>query len=104
MDANDLLSSIKHIPSPTVLFLKPEHVQSLTTSVINHAKKSWLYSLAWRHKFSGLAEGFLTKDSLWDRAVFDGAREAVFGRMAETLKAVVISGGALHPIPENDKC
>lgn len=81
-----------------MLFLKPEHVQSLTSSVISHAKKSFfMYPLAWRHKFAGLKEGFLSKDSLWDRTVFDAPREAVLGKMAETLKAIVISGGAFLP-------
>jgi len=94
--STDIISAIGRIPSPTILFLKPEHVQSLTSSVIKLAKKSFLmYPLAWRHKFSGLKEGFLGKDSLWDRTVFDGARETVLGRMAETLKAIVISGGPL---------
>ncbi|OAX35006.1 acetyl-CoA synthetase-like protein [Rhizopogon vinicolor AM-OR11-026] len=96
LDVTDVLSAINRIPSPTVLFLKPEHVQSLTSAVISRAKKSFfLYPLAWRHKFAGLREGFLSKDSLWDRTVFDGAREAVLGKMADTLKAVVISGGPL---------
>lgn len=102
LDATDIISAIGRIPSPTILFLKPEHVQSLTSSVIKLAKKSFLmYPLAWRHKFSGLKEGFLGKDSLWDRTVFDGARETVLGRMAETLKAIVISGGALLLFPDN---
>lgn len=97
LDVADILSAIKFpIPSPTVLFLKPEHVQSLTSSVMDRAKKSsFIFPLAWRHKFAGLTEGFLTKDSLWDRTVFGNAREDVLGKMAETVKAVVISGGLL---------
>ncbi|KAG2061489.1 acetyl-CoA synthetase-like protein [Suillus hirtellus] len=96
LDIADILSATKFpIPSPTVLFLKPEHVQSLTSSVIDRAKKSFLFSLAWRHKFASLTEGFVTKDSLWDRTVFGSAREDVLGKMADTVKAVVISDGLL---------
>ncbi|KAG1800858.1 uncharacterized protein HD556DRAFT_964734 [Suillus plorans] len=96
LDVADILSATKFpIPSPTVLFLKPEHVQSLTSSVIDRAKKSFLFPLAWRHKFASLTEGFVTKDSLWDRTVFGSAREDVLGKMADTVKAVVISGGLL---------
>ncbi|KAG1891489.1 hypothetical protein F4604DRAFT_1914290 [Suillus subluteus] len=97
LDVADILSAIKFpIPSPTVLFLKPEHVQSLASSVMDRAKKSsFVFPLAWRHKFASLTEGFLTKDSLWDRTVFGSAREDVLGKMADTVKAVVISGGLL---------
>ncbi|KAG2077832.1 acetyl-CoA synthetase-like protein [Suillus decipiens] len=96
-DVADVLSATKFpIPSPTVLFLKPEHVQSLASSVIDRAKKSFfIFPLAWRHKFASLTEGFLTRDSLWDRTVFSSAREDVLGKMADTVKAVVISGGLL---------
>lgn len=97
LDVADILSVINFpIPSPTVLFLKPEHVQSLASSVMDRAKKSsFVFPLAWRHKFASLTEGFLTKDSLWDRTVFGSAREHVLGKMADTVKAVVISGGFL---------
>lgn len=97
LDVTDVLSATKFpIPSPTVLFLKPEHVQSLASSIMDRAKKSFfIYPLAWRHKFTSLTEGFITKDSLWDRTVFGGARAAVLGKMADTVKAVVISGGPL---------
>lgn len=97
LDVADILSATKFpIPSPTILFLKPEHVQSLASSVIDRAKKSFLiFPLAWRHKFASLTEGFITKDSLWDRTVFGSAREDVLGKMADTVKAVVISGGLL---------
>lgn len=97
LDVADILSATKFpIPSPTILFLKPEHVQSLASSVMDRAKKSFfIFPLAWRHKFASLTEGFLTRDSLWDRTVFSSAREDVLGKMADTVKAVVISGGLL---------
>lgn len=94
-DVKDVLSATKFpIPSPTVLFVHPEHLHDISTSIISRAKKSFLmYSLGWRHKLSALTEGFLTKESLWDRTVFDGAREYVMGGMASTLKAAIVSGG-----------
>jgi long-chain acyl-CoA synthetase len=99
LDVADILSVTNFpIPSPTVLFLKPEHVQSLASSVVDRAKKSFfMFPLAWRHKFASLTEGFLTKDSLWDRTVFGSARENVLGKMADTVKAVVIGG----PLPSD---
>lgn len=90
-----MLSATKlPIPSPTVLFVHPDHLQDLSTAVLSRAKKSsFTYPVVWRHKLAALAEGFLSKESLWDRVVFDGARDYVMGRMAGTLKAVVVSGG-----------
>jgi long-chain acyl-CoA synthetase len=38
----------------------------------------------------------MTKDSLWDRCVFDGVRSKVFGEIAGTLRAVISTGGALN--------
>ena len=92
---NGILSTSKFpIPSPTVLVLHPDHVQNLSTVVLSRAKKSsFIYPVVWRHKLAALAEGFVSKESLWDRLVFDGAREHVLGRMAGTLKAVVVGGG-----------
>lgn len=93
-NVDDILSTLKlPIPSPTVLFVHPDHLQDLSTAVLSRAKKSFAYPIAWRHKLAALAEGFVSKEGLWDRAVFDGAREYVMGRMAGTLKAVVVSGG-----------
>jgi long-chain acyl-CoA synthetase len=94
-NVDDILSTSKlPIPSPTVLFVHPDHLQDLSTAVLSRAKKSsFIYPIVWRHKLAALAEGFLSKESLWDRLVFDGAREYVMGRMAGTLKAVVVSGG-----------
>lgn len=49
--------------------------------------------MAWRHKMSGIKEGFTTKQSLWDRLVFDGARVSVMGEGAGTVRGVIVSGG-----------
>lgn len=95
-DLADVLSARRHpIPQPTVLFIGPGHLEDLTSSILKHARESWLYSFAWRHKLAAFAEGFLSKDSLWDRTVFDSARERVLGGMANALKAVIISGGPI---------
>lgn len=95
LDAADIMSATKlPIPSPTIAFLKPEHVKALSSDILAQAKKSsFLYSIGWRHKLAGLTEGFLTKESLWDRAVFDGAREKVAGNFGRTIRQVIISGG-----------
>ncbi|KAF8163006.1 hypothetical protein B0H34DRAFT_650803 [Crassisporium funariophilum] len=82
------------IPSPTIMFLKPSHLNSVVTGINAEARKSvLLHSFAWRHKVAGVAEGFITNQSLWDRLVFDGARSKVLGDSAATLRAVVVSGG-----------
>ncbi|KAK0228337.1 hypothetical protein IW262DRAFT_1350397 [Armillaria fumosa] len=96
-DVADVATLKKYpIPSPTVLFIKPGHLETLVSSILDGAKKaSLIYPFAWRHKISGIAEGFLTKDSLWDRLVFDGARAKVIGDAAGTLAAVVVSGGPI---------
>lgn len=96
-DLKDVLSASKlPIPSPTVLFMDPAHLESITSSIITRAKNSFLmYPFGWRHKLSALTEGFLSKESLWDRTLFDGARDHALGGMAGTLKATVISGGKL---------
>ncbi|KAI6111474.1 hypothetical protein EDD17DRAFT_1107278 [Pisolithus thermaeus] len=92
----DVLSARRHpIPYPTVLFIGPDHLEDLSSSILKHARESWLYSFAWRHKLAAFAEGFLSKDSLWDRMVFDNARERVLGGMANALKVVIISGGPI---------
>lgn len=87
-------SSAFPTPSPTVLFVKPEHVISLTSSILNAARSgSWLSGWAWRHKIAHATEGFITKESLWDRIVFDTARVKVLGEGAGTLRALIATGG-----------
>ena len=82
------------IPAPTVLFLKPGHLESTVASIVKQASKSWiLYPFARRHKLAGLTEGYNTKDSLWDRLVYDDARVKVLGENAGTIRGAIISGG-----------
>ncbi|KAJ7582810.1 acetyl-CoA synthetase [Mycena floridula] len=97
-DANDVLTAQSYpIPSATILFLKAEHSQHIMEDIMKEAQKSYLFAFAWRHKVSAIQEGFLTKDSLWDRLVFDGARAKVTGEAASTLRAVIVSGGPILP-------
>ncbi|KAF8876510.1 hypothetical protein CPB84DRAFT_1795786 [Gymnopilus junonius] len=85
------------IPSPTVLFLKPAHLSSIVSGILQAAKKSWfLYSFAWRHKLAGVTDGFITNQSLWDRLVFDGARAKTLGNGAATIREVIVSGGDIE--------
>ncbi|KAF4615268.1 hypothetical protein D9613_002796 [Agrocybe pediades] len=95
-DAKVLATRKYPIPSPTVLFLKPGHLNSLVSGILTTAKSSWfLYNFAWRHKTAGIADGFLTNQSLWDRLLFDGARIKVLGNAAAAVRAVIVSGGHL---------
>ena len=85
------------IPSPTIIFGKPSHLTSLSNTIIAEAKSSsLLYILAWRHKFASILDGFITKQSLWDRLVFDSARAKVMGKGAGTVRAIIISGGTTY--------
>ncbi|KAI0336359.1 acetyl-CoA synthetase-like protein [Cubamyces sp. BRFM 1775] len=86
------------ISSPTILFVRPDHLTSLSDSILRQAKKSswFLTNLAWRHKLSGILEGYITKQSLWDRLVYDGARVKVMGKGAGTVRAIIVSGGPLE--------
>ena len=52
-----------------------------------------LYSFAHRHKLAGITEGFISKDSLWDRLVFENARRTVMGNTASTVRGIVVTGG-----------
>ena len=81
--------------SPTLLFIRPDHIINLNELIMQEARWSswWLFSLAWRHKLAGVLEGYITKQSLWDRLVFDKARVQVMGKGAGTVRAVVVSGG-----------
>jgi len=97
-DISDVVSSkLFPIPSPTILFLKPGHLQTITDAIFKEARKSFaLFPFAWRHKLAGITEGFITKESLWDRLLFDGARTKVLGEGISALRAVVVSGGPIQ--------
>src|SRR5579863_3471620 len=84
------------LPSATVFFLKPSHLDAVVDGIISNAKKSFIFPLAWRHKLAGIFEGYFTKESLWDRLVFDNARTTVFGEGAPSMRAVVVSDGTVR--------
>ncbi|CCM03866.1 uncharacterized protein FIBRA_06016 [Fibroporia radiculosa] len=98
-DLADLLTaSALPIPSPTILFVKPSHLAALTSSILEAARSSssLLYSLAWRHKYAAILDGYITKQSLWDRLVFDSARAYAMGKGAGTVRAVLTGGGPIE--------
>ena len=76
-----------------MFFLKPTHLEGVVDAIVSKAKKSFIFPLAWRHKLAAMLEGYVTKESLWDRLVFDNARNAVLGEGAPSIRAVVVSGG-----------
>ncbi|KAJ3781903.1 hypothetical protein GGU10DRAFT_93356 [Lentinula aff. detonsa] len=96
-DVADALSAQLHtIPSATILFLKPAHVDALVDAILREAKKSLvLNAFAWRHKNAGISEGFVSKDTLWDRLVYDAARANVIGEGAGTVRTVIVGEGLL---------
>ncbi len=66
----------------------------IATAILNHAKSSWLYGFALRHKLSALLSGELVNDSAWDRVVFTPARQRALGeRLTKSLDRVVVTGG-----------
>ncbi|KAJ7752042.1 hypothetical protein B0H16DRAFT_1547206 [Mycena metata] len=94
--ADALSSKVYPIPSPTIAFIKTGHLHTLVPAILKEARKSFLlYPFAWRHKVAGISEGFVTKESLWDRLVFDSARSRVAGEGSGTLRAVICSEGPL---------
>ncbi|KAH7107449.1 acetyl-CoA synthetase-like protein [Auriculariales sp. MPI-PUGE-AT-0066] len=95
-DLADILAAVESqkAPSPTVLVVTRQHLNSLTKSILSLLGGP-LKPLAWRHKSVALAAGSLTNDTLFDRIVFDSARRASLGQMGMTLRAVIVSGGQL---------
>ncbi|PIL23838.1 hypothetical protein GSI_13589 [Ganoderma sinense ZZ0214-1] len=91
-------SGVYSVSSPTLLFVRPDHLNSLTDAISQEASNSswFLFNFAWRHKLAGVLEGYITKQSLWDRLVFDSARMKVMGKGAGTVRAVVVGGGPLE--------
>ncbi|KAH9967940.1 acetyl-CoA synthetase-like protein [Russula dissimulans] len=84
------------IPPATVLFLKPGHLSNVVNAIISTAKRSFIFPFAWRHKLAGIFEGYFTKESLWDRLVFDNARSVVLGDGSASIRAVVVSDGTVR--------
>jgi len=84
------------IPPATMMFVNPEQLTWLATKVKQEAMRSWMFNIGWRHKLSGVDDGFVGNQTLWDRLVFDGARAKVMGDNVGVLRAVVVSGGTLR--------
>ncbi|KAF7295099.1 Acetyl-CoA synthetase [Mycena indigotica] len=97
IDLTDALSANAYpIPPTTLAFVKPGHLQTLGDAILKQARKSFfLFPLAWRHKLAGIADGYVTKESLWDRLVLDAARAHVAGDGSAALRAVIVSEGSI---------
>jgi long-chain acyl-CoA synthetase len=73
--------------------MKPSHLENVVASIAKEASKSFiLYPFARRHKEASISEGYITKESLWDRLLFDAARAKVIGDGA-SMRAAIVSGG-----------
>ncbi|KAG8895979.1 hypothetical protein FRC01_012093, partial [Tulasnella sp. 417] len=87
----------KQLPPPTVLVISSQQYTEMATAVLNHAKQSWFYSYAYRHKLFSLLGGELSNDTFWDKLVFQAARTKAFGaRLTEGLTRILVTG---EPIP-----
>lgn len=87
----------QQFPSPTVLVISSQQYTEMATAVLNHAKQSWLYSYAYRHKLFSLLGGELSHDTPWDKLVFQAARTKALGaRLAGGLTRILVTG---EPIP-----
>ncbi|KAF5391337.1 hypothetical protein D9757_002044 [Collybiopsis confluens] len=97
-DVADVLSAqLYSIPSATILFIKPSHLGSLVEAIEREAQKNAiLNAFAWRHKIAGINDGFVSKDTLWDRLVYDAARARVIGEGAGTVRTVIVGEGSLR--------
>lgn len=99
-DSEDPIADVKSthllgLPPATVYFLKPTHMEAVVNAIVSSAKKSLLFPLAWRHKVASVLEGYVTKESLWDRLVLDDARSSVLGEAAASARAVIVSDGSV---------
>ncbi|KAG8831329.1 hypothetical protein FRC17_003282 [Serendipita sp. 399] len=97
---SELLSASNHElrPSPTLLFLTPENLRFITTSVLNTSKKSLLFGIAWRHKQAAILRGYLVKDGLWDRQVFNNARVSALGLLTRGLRGIAVGPGPISQV------
>ncbi|KAG8748032.1 hypothetical protein FRC10_009784 [Ceratobasidium sp. 414] len=70
---DNIISAVASI-KPTLLFITPSELASLSHQVLATAKGTFLYSLAWKRKMGALLEGNISRTTPWDRVVFDDAR------------------------------
>ena len=71
----------------------PPDLNTIVQSVLANAQRSFTFPLAWRHKMFHLKNGYLSKDSIWDKSFLYGPRKAVLKSVAESLRAIIVSGG-----------
>ncbi|KAB5594422.1 hypothetical protein CTheo_2199 [Ceratobasidium theobromae] len=90
---NSIASAVAAL-RPTVLFLLPSELNTLSSNVLETAKGSFLYALAWKRKMGALLEGSLSRTTPWDRVVFEDAR--IKWSLAD-LRAVVTAGESSDP-------
>jgi long-chain acyl-CoA synthetase len=88
------------IPSPTILFIKPAHLNLSHLQSMNRPKVIPIF-VRQPTQALGAMNGFIAKDSLWDRMLFDGARSAVLGEVGNTVRGVVsvvvsLTGTIIH--------
>ncbi|KAH8117503.1 hypothetical protein DFH11DRAFT_1700279 [Phellopilus nigrolimitatus] len=91
-----LKNIISTSPSPTIVFVTPSQLNAVVSSIMSIAQKSPLFFFGWRHKLYHLQQGFLSKDSMWDSSLFASARKAALKGTADSLRAVIVSGGAVE--------
>lgn len=75
------------------------HLESLTTSVLNHARRNWLFPLAWKHKQAALFDGSMSKDTFFDKQVFRAARLRALGALAESMREIAVAGPCSSSFP-----
>lgn len=68
------------------------HMESLTASILNCARKSWLFRLAWRHKLAALVEGSMSKGTFFDKQIFQAARSQSLGVLADSVREIAVAG------------
>lgn len=79
---------------PTILVVLPSELNLLASSVLESAKSSFLYTLAWKRKMAALLEGNLSRTTPWDRVVFEEARVKL---SLSDLRSVVTAGESSDP-------
>jgi len=74
-------------------------MESLTASILNHARKNWLFPLAWKHKQAALFDGSMSKDTFFDKQVFQPARLRALGVLANSMREIAVAGPCSPPFP-----
>jgi len=84
------------IPRPTHLFILPDHLDALRSSIIAHATSSFLSGWAWGRKQVDLSGGSLAENTFFDKiGGLSQARRATLGysKTDPWLNGVVVAGG-----------